>query len=247
MEMKVLDSADRNIDPNYTGITHPLLKNWQEPTIKRALKDAVDSKADYFAWISGGQTSARYNLATHIDEVKWGKANTLTDATDTGKVITLKPKQGDEIIAYLNDDGTIRRGGMGDWKGKKLDEVLGKGLADKIMGKKSGTLSGEGLKFGGEWADNLYDKQVRDIVQKLTGGKVEMIDLGLPKESFMTSGKATTQQAIKLTYEIKAKILGKAPSIKTSGKQFEDPRPQLTDLNNQAKKPGLDPRNLYGK
>jgi hypothetical protein len=29
-------------------------------------------------------------------------------------------------------------GTPGDWKGKKLDEVLGKGLADKIMSKEMG-------------------------------------------------------------------------------------------------------------
>jgi hypothetical protein len=48
------------------------------------------------------------------------------------------------------------------------------------MSKDSGTLSGEGLKFGGEWANTLYDKQVKNIVEDVTGGKVEMLDLGLP-------------------------------------------------------------------
>jgi hypothetical protein len=192
--------------------------------------------------------------------------------------------------------------------GKKLDEVLGKGLADKIMAKESGTLSGEGLKFGGEWANNLYDKQVGNIVKELTGAKIETLDMGLPidaknnsifrfveisprtgrltsglkiepkdlkigleitpgatnevvggyegnyiitdilgdgkfkavpkekyemvirdkaeipgtyKQTFDISQKTTTQQGIKLTPEIKAKIRGEALEIKTSGKQFE--------------------------
>jgi hypothetical protein len=180
------------------------------------------------------------------------------------------------------------------------------------MEKESGTLSGEGLKFGGEWANNLYDKQVGNIVSDLTGAKVEKLDLGLPiekvktdifakvgggferieslselkvgqeitrdrnlqnkyiitdilgdgkfkavpkqryeqlkkltnkdfgknasddfvkrqidaqiqtaSETFDISQKLTTQQGIKLTPEIKAKIRGEAPSFKASGKQFE--------------------------
>ena len=48
------------------------------------------------------------------------------------------------------------------------------------MSKESGNLSEEGLKFGGEWAISLYDIQAKKIVEELTGGKVEMIDLGLP-------------------------------------------------------------------
>ena len=52
---------------------NPFLKNWQKPTIKRALLNAVKRDADYFAWINGEQTSARYNLATHLDNVRWNK------------------------------------------------------------------------------------------------------------------------------------------------------------------------------
>ena len=40
-------------------------------------------------------------------------------------------------------------------------------------------------------------------------------------ETFDISQKTTTQQGIKLTPEIKAKIRGEALEIKTSGKQFE--------------------------
>ena len=61
------------------------------------------------------------------------------------------------------------------------------GVADinpyyKILEKETGSLSGEGLKFGGEWADNLYDKQVADIVHNVTGAKVEKLDMRLPIE-----------------------------------------------------------------
>jgi len=278
---------------------HPLVQGnkWQEPTVKRGLQEAVANDSDYFSWITGEQTSARYNLATHLDGVSWGKTS------GANKQIKLVTKDKGTKLIDIDNEGKIGfNTASGDWKGKKLDEVLGKGLADSIMAKESGTLSGEGLKFGGEWANNLYDKQIKNIVEDVTGGKVVKLDMGLPIEAkgslkwintnthepllpkdlktglkifnekdvdyiitdilgdgkfkavpkdkiykgiakdrdaslfgkigknefynknlvqeFDISTKTTTQQGIKLTPEIKAKIRGEAPQIKTSGKMF---------------------------
>lgn len=164
---------------NHVGFGVPnnsLLKNWQELSIKRALQEAVKDDSDYFAWINGEQTSARYNLATHLDNAKWNEKNGV-------KKIELKPKTGSEIVFAIDQKGEVLTSSQTSWIGKKLDEVLGKGLADKIMEKESGTLSGEGLKFGGEWANTLYDKQVANIVKDLTGAKIETLDMGLPINS----------------------------------------------------------------
>jgi hypothetical protein len=157
---------------------HPLLKNWQEPTIKRALKEAVDSDAKYFSWINGEQTSARYNLSSQVDNIGWAR-----HAESKQKLVTISPTGGNNIGFLVDDTGKVTKGMYGksdSFVGKKVDEVLGKGLADKLMSKMSGDLSGDGLKFGGEWAGNLYDKQVKNIVEDLTGGKVQKMDLGLP-------------------------------------------------------------------
>lgn len=158
---------------------HPLLKNWQIPATKRALMEAVDRDADIFAWINGAQTSERYKLSTQVESVKWNKDSM------GNKGIILTPKEnntGGYLSFTIEDSGkiiTTGNGVPGDWKGKKLDEVLGKGMADSIMSKPTGTLEGEGLNFGGEWANNLYDKQIRDIVKKLTGAEVKKADMGL--------------------------------------------------------------------
>ena len=157
---------------------NPLLKNWQELSIKRALKDAVDSNAEYFSWINGEQTSARYNLSRVLKNVDW-------EVKEGERLITLTETDNNLFVVGVDKNGVISEVSKSpvaiqEIKGKKLDEVLGKGLADKIMEKESGTLSGEGLKFGGEWATNLYDKQVKNIVEDLTGGKVELLDMGLP-------------------------------------------------------------------
>jgi len=322
---KLTDAQDRGIPNN------PLLKNWQQTSVKRALKEAVDNDSEYFAWINGEQTSARYNLATQVKEVKWTQS-----ANREGRNIEIEPSDGGRgLTVRIDDKGVVQSNSTSpaDWSGKKLDEVLGKGLADKIMADEAGTLAGDGLKFGGEWANTLYDKQVGNIVKDLTGAKVEMMDMGLPiehsrnqgrwidprnsfetrsgikttdlgtkykigselqldntdgsrsslfiitdilgdgkfkavpkssyyaeiydpakginkttlrtrpnseltpfKESFDISTKTTTQQGIKLTPEIKAKIRGEALEIKTSGKQFEDATSQLRTEYQAAKR-----------
>lgn len=155
---------------------NPLLKNWTETSVRRSLIEAVNSDADYFAWINGEQTSNRYNLATQIDNVSWNKIN-------NEKLIDLTPNGGmNHIVVRIDEKGKIiltKDNAPADWKGKNLDEVIGKGLADKIMADATGNLSGDGLKFGGEWANNLYDKQIANIVKDLTGAKIEKLKMNL--------------------------------------------------------------------
>lgn len=198
-----IDAALRRFNKYGAVPNNPLLKNWQIPTTKRALIEAVDSGADRFAWINGEQTSARYNLATHVDEVKWFDPTTSQMGVN-GTTIELTPKSGGKRLEFaVKEDGTIysvEDGTPTDWKGKKLDEVLGKGLADKIMADKKGTLSGEGLSFGGEWAKNLYDRQVRDIVKKLTGAEVKTVDMGLGSGAKVKQW-ASEEFGTKLTYK----------------------------------------------
>jgi len=189
-----LDGA-KKIAQNYIGNgipNNPLLKNWQQTSVKRALKEAVDNDSEYFAWINGEQTSARYSLATKVEKVDWGGAD-IKDGKFVNRNVTITPLEGKSVIKInVDNNGVIKEASRGsDWNGKKLDEVLGKGLADKIMADESGKLSGDGLKFGGEWANTLYDKQVGNIVKDLTGAKIEMMDMGLPID------KATTLKVFK--------------------------------------------------
>ncbi|MCP3683489.1 MAG: hypothetical protein GY861_12450 [bacterium] len=162
-----------NLNP-YTGVPDfPFRKNWQEFTLKNILKRAVQEGYDRIAWISGEQTADRYDLS----------------------------KQVDEILYQKNDDGTFVvsaiTGGKGNMLGesitpKQLESYIGKDVAKKIVddeGKKAETqgkyaamksLSGENLKIGGEWAKNLYDKQIPTFLKKYTkkwGAKVEETDI----------------------------------------------------------------------
>jgi hypothetical protein len=209
--------------------------------LKRALKEAVDNDSDYFAWITGEQTSARYNLATKVDEIAWEMG------TGNSKITYITPKgRGQRQMQVTSDkNGKILGGGEPSWKGKKLDQALGKGLADSIMAKETGTLSGEGLKFGGEWAENLYDRQVKNIVEKLTGAKAQKLDLGLPIESgkapkFIIRRGKLMKDGRRMTDDLRPKDLKVGAEIQTPG----DVKYIITDILGDGKFKAVNKGNL---
>ena len=133
---------------------NPLLKNWQVSAIKRALIESVDS--DYFAWTNGEQQKARYNLSDKVDNIEW-----FTKNKEKGISIRLLNKKSVDI--YIDENGKIIKSDKKDWKGENLQNVIGKGLSEKIMEKDDGMLSGIDLDVGGEWANSLYDIQAKKI------------------------------------------------------------------------------------
>lgn len=160
---------------------HPLLKNWKEMSLKRALKEAVDSGSDYLSWTTGDQQKARYNLSKQVNNIEW-----LPSSGGKHTVISIRPKNGSSIDLTVNKkDGTVFTSDEKSWEGKNLADVIGKGIGEKILSDKDGKgkLEGEGLNVGGEWANNLYDREVGNTLKKLTGQEVEKLDLGLPKDN----------------------------------------------------------------
>jgi hypothetical protein len=69
----------------------------------------------------------------------------------------------------VSPDGTVAgHGSASEFNGKKLDEVIGKEMANKVMDAKNPTdFSGEGLKIGGEGMKGFYDKILVDLANKL--------------------------------------------------------------------------------
>jgi hypothetical protein len=163
---------------------HPLLKNWQELAVKRALKDAVDNGSEYLAWTTGEQQAARYDLSKQVKNIWWSPTNTPAIGE---KGVYIEPINQGTIRAQVDKNGIVTEGNR-DWIGKKITDVVGKGIGEKIIAdSKGGEVSGEGLKIGGEWANNLYDRQLPNIIEKLTGQKPEMLDMGLVLKKDMES------------------------------------------------------------
>ena len=142
--------------------------------MKIALREAVRQNADKLAWTTGEQQNDRYDLSKQIDYINVIDKKLLPNERyvdislkDTMINVTVDKKTG-VITSQLGS--TV----MGDFKGKGLDELIGKDLADKVMLSENGAkLEGEGLKVGGKGMKGFYDKIVPDaaraIVRELTG------------------------------------------------------------------------------
>ena len=144
----------------------PFEKTWHELALRRMLRWAAENDFDRVAWTSGEQQAARYDLSKTFKNVFWVKR---------GKEIEIgaDPLKGD------------RSQGLGSFLPEKLDDVVGKDLAERIRadlsnGKTQENYSGVDLKVGGEGMKAFYDRmlpQYLDKYGKRWGAKVEPVEI----------------------------------------------------------------------
>uniref|UniRef100_A0A6M3IWV9 Uncharacterized protein n=1 Tax=viral metagenome TaxID=1070528 RepID=A0A6M3IWV9_9ZZZZ len=147
----VRNAVDAGVIESPTGLSHPLLKKWQEFTLKKLTKQAIDEGYDGISWASGKQITDMYSLAKRIDEIRYKSfgpaAGFQVDIIKGGKILESRAIQGPE----------------------ELTRFIGKDAAQKVIeGGTKGVIKGKDLEIGGEWAKNLYDKQIPNILKDLT-------------------------------------------------------------------------------
>ncbi len=163
----------------------PFKNNYQEFVMKRMLRYAAENGYDGISWVTGEQTAARYDLSKQIDDLK----------------IRLRANGKYEIS--IKEKGKLVFGNILNYEPNELPNVIGKELSDKVQKdfdklRKTGkalekTYSGIDLKVGGEWAANLYDKQLVNFMNsyaKKWGGKVGEINLESSKDQTITYDEA---------------------------------------------------------
>ena len=155
---------------------HPSLKNWHELAMKKILEVAVREGYDGISWTTGGQQAERYSLEKQLNSIGW------YENTAGRKQVNLFPKEGKPIDIDVGLEGKIiavSSNASTGWIGKRLDDVIGKGIAEKVNKETKGKISGQDLKIGGESLKNLYDRMIPQALKKLTKGEVGKVDLGL--------------------------------------------------------------------
>jgi hypothetical protein len=239
------------------GVSSLPFPNWHEFTLKNTLRDAVAKNDDRVYWVTGEQTKELYNLARHVDEINWKPGFNITEsapgaATIPTKRIDIAMKNAPSMTFAVREDGVVMST-SGKFDGKKLDEIIGKDVAKKIMEDKgiprlkmsydtkekiltaldedvlrldrspdrvniidprptdgslftilstgrhlreamgnlmrisspdfdkSLSLSGNGLKIGGKWAEHLYDGMIPQFMKK-QGGKVGRVKIKIRDE-----------------------------------------------------------------
>jgi hypothetical protein len=167
---KVLASAPRSEVSKYIGNIPstpemPFQSTWHEMLLKRILKYAVDNNYQGVSWTPGDQQAERYDLSKQVDKISVPMVN-----EDGSRSVRIDPLEGhDSFKMMVSPDGTVAGNySASQFSGKKLDEVIGKEMAKKVMeAKKPVDFSGEGLKVGGEGMKGFYDKIIPDAANKL--------------------------------------------------------------------------------
>ena len=153
---------------------------WLSLALKRIVKMAADGGYDRVAFVNGDQSAERYDLSKQVRSIVWtGRGN------DTEKRVTITPNDGNDIEFMVQPDGAvgaIGRGSIGnEFDGKRLDDIVGKDVAERIMGAPYGDMRGNGLKVGGEGMKAFYDKIVpntlKDVLKKVGGGALETVSI----------------------------------------------------------------------
>ncbi|MBP1724400.1 MAG: hypothetical protein H6Q44_2105, partial [Deltaproteobacteria bacterium] len=162
----------------------PLAKTWHEFVLKRMIRWAAENGFDRIAWTTGEQQADRYNLAKAVNRIEWEK----TEPGEEKGIVTLSiaPRDVPPEDLYreigqrtgLHWDTDPDAGPLLYVPADRLDEVIGKDLAKRILEDPAdmGSFEGESLKIGGEGMKGFYDKIIPDFLNKFGkkwGAKVE--------------------------------------------------------------------------
>lgn len=173
----------------------PFEKNWHEVAMKRMLRLAAEEGFDKVAWTTGGQQAERYDLVNIVEAV-----SVESPAEDGEREITINTDSAD-IFLDVDKAGVIV--GQQDTfnqnlRGRNISEVLGREMAERVLkGEYDGeTVSGEGLRLGGEGMKGFYDQMLprfMDKYGKRWGVKTGEVTLVTPGREVMHSVDVTPE------------------------------------------------------
>lgn len=157
---------------------------WTSLALKRMVRWATDNGFDEIAWTTGKQQAKRYDLSKQVDQISYKKNE------DGTYVLLITPKGSNAAL------DTIQNQNMKSVPENKLEDIIGKELAKKIVNKEGEAFTnlsymneaktqedmtfrkftGVDLEVGGEGMGAFYDKILVDRAKKLGkqyGSKVE--------------------------------------------------------------------------
>ncbi len=144
----------------------PFKKTWHEMSLRRVIRMAAEEGYDSVAWTPGKIQAERYDLSKQVNEIAYHAFGDETSVILKG----VKGISDQDLELVLDGEGIIKVTDFGapdDWKGKHIEDVVGKDIAENILtGSKKGRISGEGLQVGGEGMKGFYDKMLKAFAAK---------------------------------------------------------------------------------
>jgi hypothetical protein len=192
VDKKIINDNEAKLYQRYTAIENgtpvpdaPFKQSWSDLALKRIIRHAAENGYDAISWTPGEAQALRYQneIRQKLDSIEWhnkemGKVDPsgtkkllITPSGGSGSIHSAKP----EIELSVDKNGTIVSG-HNELKGKSLDSVLGKDIANQIMGKDEGNIDAKGYVMNSEGMKGFYDKMLVDkanAIAKKYGGKVE--------------------------------------------------------------------------
>jgi hypothetical protein len=143
----------------------PFKDTWHQLALKRALKEAVDKGYDRIGLTTGKQQIDRFSdqLRQNVDQIDFSAGY-----PNQGTTTITATKNGQPTFEGNVVDGKFIDGAA---KGKSIDEVLGKSIAQKILSHDSsqglGTIKGDDLTIGGEGMKKYYNEIYPAFLNKI--------------------------------------------------------------------------------
>ena len=151
-------------ESNRKGIpSAPFEKNWHELAMKRMLRLAAEEGFDKVAWTTGEQQAQRYNLSNSVSRIDVELDGRKTPKNTNLYDVYTYDTQGDVIDAA---SGPMNEERLSEVFGKEIAISIAEGVQNSANGKTS--ISGDGLRIGGEGMKGFYDKMLPSFVQKYT-------------------------------------------------------------------------------
>ena len=156
----------------------PFKSNWHELAIKRMTHYAAENGYDGLLVDSGKTNADRYSLSKQVDSIQIAPRTDAATGEKSHSVLINLP-DGNAMSLGVNKEGIVDTVGASNqaMKGKRLDEVVGKEIAARIMDQEGGgVIEGSGLEVGGEFHKKLYDQKIPQALNKLGkkyGAKIE--------------------------------------------------------------------------
>jgi hypothetical protein len=134
----------------------PFKDTWYQLALKRLTKYAAENGYERIGLTTGKQQASRFDLSKQVDEIAVPIVN-----SDGSRSVRIDPTEGTSIKLMVDDKGIVTGYGSGStqFSGKKLSEVIGKDIADKVMKADADTkFTGLDLSVGGEGMRKYYDE-----------------------------------------------------------------------------------------
>ncbi len=168
---------------------------WTSLALKRMVRWATDNGFDEIAWTTGKQQAKRYDLSKQVDEISYRKNK------DGTYFLLIRPKGSNSAL------DTIQNQSMKSVPEEKLEDIIGKELAKKMVNKEGEEFAnlavmndaetqedmifrkftGVDLEVGGEGMGAYYDKILVDRAKKLGKQYGSKVDKGQINSEYVAS------------------------------------------------------------